>query len=231
VAQGKDNRYSDIDLIMVAREGGRDALWEARDEIAARILGGEPAWSYELPWQRPYRFQAFRPDLLMADLTFDEGSVTAWQGLRKDVAIVIDRDGVAERMNADLRHLQLSSFDAPAFDQVVWPWLLWLEGRIRHGACWYVRSAIHELLNGRVIPLLVAAPYHAEQDLPADDMAALTSAAPRSSEPRELRRALADSVELYSHALDRWAERTGSERPRHPLAPAIRDRIATQRDD
>jgi hypothetical protein len=157
--------------------------------------------------------------------------VFAWEGLRKDVAVLVDREDVAGKLAEDLRELQTPDVDAQASDTLVWPWLLWLEGRIRHGAFWYARFAIHELLNGRVISLLVAAPYHAEHDLRPEDMVALNAAAPRSSDPAELRRALRDSIALYDRALDRWAQRTGNERPLHPLAPAIKARIAADQQD
>jgi hypothetical protein len=180
-----------------------------------------------LPWQRPFRFQAFRDDLIMGDLTFDEGRAFVWEGLRKDVAVLLDRANVAARLKEDVSRLQTPQLDAATSDQLVWPWVLWLEGRIRHGAYWYARCAIHDLLNGRVIPLLVDAPYHAERQLDRRDIKALAAAAPRSSEPVELRRALQESIDLYDIALDRWAARTGNERPRHPLAPAIVQRIAS----
>ena len=78
LAHDDDNDLSDLDLIIVAHEGKRDELWAERASIAARVLGAAIAWSWELPWQRPYRYQAWLADLAMLDFTLDEGKVAAW---------------------------------------------------------------------------------------------------------------------------------------------------------
>src|SRR5262249_42682666 len=78
MAKGTADRDSDLDLVVVARPGAREALWEGRAGLAALLLDGEPVWSQELPWQRPFRYQAWRDDLQMLDLTLDEGAADAW---------------------------------------------------------------------------------------------------------------------------------------------------------
>ena len=63
----------------------------------------------------------------------------------------------------------------------------------------------------------------------ASDRRRFDAAAPRSTEPGELARSLRATAELYDAALDRWAERTGRPRPRHPLAPGALARIRSAR--
>ena len=48
--------------------GERDALWAERGSVVDRILGGEHVYAQELSWQRPYRFGAYRADLVQAVL-------------------------------------------------------------------------------------------------------------------------------------------------------------------
>ena len=226
VVRGTDNAYSDLDLVIVARKGERPALWQERDALAEHILGGEVVWSQELPWQRPYRYQAWRIDLRMVDLTFDQERAEPWYGLAEGFEALVDHDGVADRRRRELSAWRPPEFDAHSFDGGTWAWFSWLAGRLVSGEHWLVRAGIYDTLNSRVVPLLGASPYNVEQRLSPQDVQALTSAAPRSSDSKELLRSLQATVALYDNALDRWSERTSKERPHNPLAPAIRQRIA-----
>jgi predicted nucleotidyltransferase len=60
VAAGTDTVFSDLDLIVVAREDQRDGLWAEREHVAETLLGQRLGWSQDLPWQGPFRFQASR---------------------------------------------------------------------------------------------------------------------------------------------------------------------------
>lgn len=102
----------------------------------------------------------------------------------------------------------------------------WLAGRLRHGHCWFVRHGLDDTLNTRVLPLLGATPYEMERVLDEADQRRLRAAYPVSTEAAELARALRATAELYDLAVDRWAERTGEQRPASPLEPAIRARLA-----
>jgi hypothetical protein len=225
VAHNDDNELSDLDFIVVAHDGKRDELWAEREKIAARILGAGIAWSWELPWQRPFRYQAWLDDLSMLDFTLDEGKVFAWYGLAGGVAALVDRGGVEGQLRVDMAALGRLDYDAPAFDASTWTLFNWLAGRLLHAQSWFVRASLHDPLANRIVPLLGATTYSAERELPPEDLAELTAAGPASSEPAELLRALRATVALYDLALDRWAARTGRARPQHPLAPAIRARI------
>jgi predicted nucleotidyltransferase len=226
VAHGADDEFSDLDLVIVTRTGERDDVWEERKEIAGRLLHAAVAWGQEPVWQRAYRYQVWRHDLVEVDLTFDEGHVEPWQGLVAGFETLIDKDGVVERLRHDLAAWHRPEFNAPAFDGGTWMWLNWLDARLRREQLWVVRAGLFDTLNTRVLPLLGVAPYEAEQHLSESDLAAVTEAAPRSQNARELRRALRATAALYDQALDRWAARTRSTRPHHPLAAAIRRRLA-----
>lgn len=225
LAHGDENDLSDLDLIVVAVEGARDALWAEREQIAAQVLGGPIAWSHELPWQRPYRYQAWLDKLEMLDFTLDEGNVFVWHGLVGGVEPLVDRGDVEQRFRADIAALDVPEFDAPALDSGSWNYLNWLAGRLLHGQYWFVRSGLYDTLGNRIIPLLGGTSYGFERELTPEQLAAVTNAAPALSEPAELLRSLQATTALYDSALDRWAERTRRMRPQHPLAAAIRKRM------
>jgi hypothetical protein len=97
--------------------------------------------------------------------------------------------------------------------------------KLRHGESWLVRFGVMDTLNNRVLPLLGAASHSAHSQLDPADINRIQQAAPASPEPAALHRSLRAAATLYAWALDRWSERTGLPRPRHPLAPAIMDRL------
>jgi predicted nucleotidyltransferase len=227
VAHGTANEHSDLDLIVVAEPGQRDALWARRAQIAALLLGGEPARCQEPHWQRPYRYQCWDDKLAEVDLTFDEEYAAPWAALVKGFRAIVDKAGVGTRLRGDLANWQPPEFDAPALDGGTWAWLNYLDGKLRHGEAWFVRYGVMDTLNNRVVPLLGGAGHSAHRDMDAADVALIHDAAPRSGEPAELRRSLRVTADLYSLALDRWSERTGRPRPESPLAGAILERLRT----
>lgn len=228
VARSQEHAYSDLDLLLVATDGQRASLWDDRAAIAAHLLGGPVGFSMEPFWQRPYRYQAWSEDLTtMLDLTCDEGSTAAWGGLADGLVVLVDRDGVAASLADALPSWSAPEADAAMLDVTTWPWFAYLDGQLRKNRGWIVRAGCHDTLGNRVVTLLGAAPHSVEEVLSTDLQRALTEAAPRSSEPAELRRALAATVALYDVALDHWSARTGNPRPNHPLAASVRDRVAT----
>jgi predicted nucleotidyltransferase len=225
VAQGTANEGSDLDLIVVAEPGQRDALWARRAQIAAVLLDRDPAWSQEPHWQRPYRYQSWDDNLADLDLTVDEEYAAPWAALVKGFRAIVDKAGVEARLRSDLANWQPPEFDAPAFDGGTWAWLNYLHGKLRHGEGWFVRYGVMDTLNNRVVPLLGGAGHSAHRDMDTADVALLHDAAPSSPDLAELRRSLRATADLYSLALDRWSERTGRPRPRNPLAAQILERL------
>jgi predicted nucleotidyltransferase len=221
VAQGTANEGSDLDLIVVAEPGQRDALWARRAQISAVLLGRDPAWWQEPHWQRSYRYQSWDENLTELDLTFDEEYAAPWAALAKGFRAIADKAGVETRLRYDLAEWRPSEFDAPAFDGGTWAWLNYLHGKLRHGETWFVRYGVMDTLNNRVVPLLGSAGHSAHRDMDPADVALLHEAAPSSPEPAELRRSLRATADLYSLALDRWSQRTGHPRPRNPLAAVV----------
>lgn len=225
VAQGTANERSDLDLIVVAEPGQRDALWDRRAEIGAALLSHEVAWSQEPHWQRPYRYQSWDENLVELDLTLDEEYASPRAALTKGFAAIVDKADVADRLRDDLADWRPTEFDAPALDAGTWNWLNYLHGKLRHGEAWFVRYGVMDTLNNRVVPLLGGAGYSAHRDMDPADVARLHEATPSSADPAELRRSLRATAELYSLGLDRWSRRTGRPRPRSPLAPTILARL------
>jgi hypothetical protein len=56
-------------------------------------------------------------------------------------------------------------------------------------------------------------------------LARLHQAAPKSDQPDELKRSLLATAELYDWALSEWAQRTGRENPRSPIAPEVLEKL------
>jgi predicted nucleotidyltransferase len=225
VAQGSADGESDLDLVIVAEPGQREALWARREQISARLHGGPVVWSQEPFWQRPYRYQTWQQDLTELDLTFDEEHVAPWAALARGFRVLVDKGGTEARLQSDLASWRPPEVDAATFEPSTWLWLGYLRGKLRHGQTWMVRYGVMDTLNNRVLPLLGTAGHSAARDLDAADLARLERAAPASSDPGELLRSLRATAGVYAWALGRWAERTGRERPRGPLTPAIAARL------
>jgi predicted nucleotidyltransferase len=230
LAQGTADDDSDLDVIIVAEPGQRDALWDRREQISDLLHGRHAVWHQEPLWQRPYRYQSWDENLTELDLTLDEEHVEPWAALTRGFLAVVDKAEVAARLRSDLSSWQPREFDAAAFDGGTWLWLNYLRGKLRHGEAWMVRYGVMDTLNNRILPLLGTAGHSAHHSLDAADIDRIHRAAPTSAEPAELRRFLRATAELYAWALDRWSQRTGQPVPRNPLAPAILDKLHATAD-
>jgi predicted nucleotidyltransferase len=224
VAQGTADDESDLDLILVSEPGLREALWERRAEFAEFVLEGRVRSSQEPSWQRSFRYQAWG-ELGEVDLTLDEGYAAPWRALKRGLLVLCDKADVAGRLAADLAEFKPPEFDAPAFDRGTWAWLRYLRGKLRHGETWYVRYGVVDTLNNRVVPLLGSAGHSVLAELGQDVLARLHQAAPKSDQPDELKRSLLATAELYDWALSEWAQRTGRENPRSPIAPEVLEKL------
>jgi predicted nucleotidyltransferase len=225
LAQGTADDDSDLDVIIVAEPGQRDALWDRREQISDLLHSRPTVWHQEPAWQRPYRYQSWDEQLTELDLTLDEEHVHPWAALIRGFLPVVDKAEVASRLRSDLATWKPVEFDAPAFDAGTWNWLGYLRGKLRHGEVWAVRYGVMDTLTNRVLPLLGTAYHSAHHDLDAADIDRLHRAAPTSADQAELRRSLRATAELYAWALDRWSRRTGQPVPRSPLAPAIMNKL------
>lgn len=226
VAQGVDSDYSDLDLILVAEPGRRRELWDDRVAIAAEIMRTEAVCAQEPSWQAQFRYQVWDADLHHLDLTIAEGSVDVFGGITRGFEVLVDRGDVEEQLTAAVQQWSAPEFDAEALDPSTWPWLMGLQGRLRHGQRFAVRAGVVDTLMGRVVPMLGGEWHTAESQLSAEDMQRVHDAMPRSGDVEELSRSLLETARVYDWALDRWAERTGRERPRSPLAPLVLARLA-----
>jgi hypothetical protein len=231
LAQGTADDDSDLDVIIVAEPGQRDALWDRREQISDLLHGQHAVWCQEPVWQRPYRYQSWDEKLTELDLTLDEEHARVWAALTRGFLAVVDKADVAARLRSDLASWQPTEFDAPALDGGTWGWLNYLRGKLRHGEAWMVRYGVMDTLNSRVLPLLGTAGHSAHHGLDAADIDRVHRAAPTSGEPTELRRSLRATAELYAWALDRWSQRTGRPAPRSPLAPAVMGKLHAAAED
>lgn len=216
VARGTDNEFSDLDLIVVAETGCREDLWARRTQIAGVIMGADPVHVSDPSWQAAYRYQAWREDGTELDLTLAEEDVDVFGGLAKGFVVILDRAGVADRLTATVARWKPPEFD-PAEHVGVWPWLLYLHGKLCHGEWFAVRAGVMDTLAAHVVPALGSAYHSADSELPGEVMRRMHQTSPRSSEPGELDRSLRETAGAYAWALSRWAERTGNARPEHPL--------------
>lgn len=224
VATGSADDFSDLDLLLVAREGAREGLWAQRREIAENLLDAVVAFAQEVPWQRSYRYQAWRSDLAWLDLTIDEGRAEPWEGLAGDFRVLVDRRGAIDQLGSDLEAWEPPEHDPRNVEGDTWVWLLWLGNRLRHDDRWRVWTNLVRILDERVRPLLVPSGSTPSTEAERD----LEIAAPKTLGQGELWRALRATTDLLDDALDRWAKRTAQPRPVHPLAPQIRKRLGVE---
>jgi hypothetical protein len=156
LAQGAADEDSDLDVIIVAEPGQRDALWDRREQISDLIHGHHAVRHQEPLWQRPYRYQSWDEKLIELDLTLDEEHAMPWAALTRGFRAVVDKADVEARLRSDLATWQPREFDAPAFDGATWGWLNYLNGKLRRGEAWMVRYGVMDTLNNRVLPLLAS---------------------------------------------------------------------------
>ena len=225
VARGLDTEYSDLDLILVAEDGAGEELWQRRSEIAQLLLGGEVVAAQEPSCQGERRYQAWTAQALQPDLTVVERVPAVFGGLAKGFVAVYDRDSIGGQLTAACASWEAPQHDAAMLDVSTWAWLRYLHGRLRRGELFAVRAGLFDTLMYRVVPMLGSQWHSAHADLSHRDLQRIHAAAPVSAEPAELARALHATACTYDWALDRWAERTGRERPEHPLAPLTLARL------
>ena len=223
LAQGRGRRLSDLDMVVVTRSGDRKAIWHRRMEIAAAVLGQPVAWSHELDWQRPYRFQAWTADLAAVDLTFDEEAVEPSPTLVNGYRVLVDKTDIAAHLARGLADLDAAEHDANAVDASTWVWFLGLHGWLEHGRRWQVYTNLVQLIDSRLAPLFYdGLSYELETRASAAQLQQLHHAVPRSTDRAELTRALQSAVVAYEDASTAWSQRTGTDLVRSPLAASIR---------
>jgi len=225
VANGLDDEYSDLDLILVAEDRAGEDIWQRRTDIAQSVLGTEVVAAQEPRWQGEWRFQAWTAQALQLDLTVVEGVPTVFGGLAKGFVAVYDREGIGERLLAACESWHVPHHDATMLDVGTWAWLRYLHGRLRRGELFAVRAGLFDTLMYRVVPMLGSQWHSAHTELSDDDLQRIHAAAPTSAEPDELARSLHATACTYDWALDRWSENTGRERPRHVLSALTLDRL------
>jgi predicted nucleotidyltransferase len=223
-ARGETTPLSDVDLIVVADTGQREAIWAQRAEISRDLLGDGIVEAHEVPHQRPFRWQARTADLRTLDLALDEGHIEMWSGLAGEVDFLVDRADLARERESWIASYQPPRYDTVGQDDETWAILSWLAGSLLHGRVWQVRWGITDLIGRRILPV-TDEPSYALGALPADGplIRRLDAAMPRSLNRAELARALQEVAKLYEHLLDEWAARAGVTAPRSPFAPAVRD--------
>jgi predicted nucleotidyltransferase len=225
-ARGDTTPLSDVDLIVVAEPGQREAIWADRSAISRDLLGSEIAEAHEVPHQRPFRWQARTADLRMLDLTLDEGSIEMWSGLRGEVEFLVDRADLARDRESWIAAYEPLRYDTLGQDDETWAILSWLAGALLHGRVWQVRWGITDLIGRRILPV-TDEPSYALGAFPADGplIRRLDATIPRSLDRAELARALQEVAKLYEQLVTEWAGRAGVEAPRSPFAPAVRDAL------
>ncbi len=225
VASRRDGEFSDLDLVLVAKQGQRQSLWQERERIASLLLGEDVSWAHEPTWHREFKYQAWRPSFdVMVDLTFDEEVPELWRGLVDACEVLVDHAAVTHHLSREVSAWKPPEVDAAFINDSAWPWLGYLDSNLRHGKCWTVRSSLHDFLSTRVLPLLADRADATEIDLAAEDRQAVHDAAPAAGDATELRRSLRAAADLYVKALERRSA-SGGTKASHPMARSILDRL------
>ncbi len=199
--------HSDVDLVVVVRPGQRDRIWSERHAVAALLLGEPPAWSHELGWQGPYRYQAWTPSLISVDLTFDEGELEDHAVLAEGFTVLHGTVADPDAGNGETP----SASTGEELQGETWVWLLGLHGRLLQERYWEVFSGLIQLLDTRIRPLL-----------PPGEFSALGRLIPANLRSSDLLNALRSTAQTFDERT-----RASSQRPPMVLAAAIRQAIDT----
>lgn len=225
-ARGDLTALSDVDLVVVTRPGRREEIWADRDRLCRDLLEAPVVVAYDVPHQRPYRWQARTADLRMLDLTVDDGAIDMWPGLAGEVAWLVDRGGLKQQRLDWLAGYRPAEYDVAGEDDRTWGIVSWLAGALLHGRVLLVHRGITDLIGNRIVPVTGSHGY-ALGSVPEDATLTrrLDDALPHSLHRAELARSLQQTARLYGELLADWAARTGSRPPSSPLAPAVRDAL------
>lgn len=227
VVKGEVTPLSDLDLIVVAEPGERDAIWAEREHLTRRLFGGPPAVG-EAP-TTPYRWQARTADLDMLDLTLDEGSVRVWNGFEGPVEFLIDRASVREefeRAMIELTRLPPYVHDAEAECDKIWGQFAKLIALFLHHRMLSVRIALNDLITHHLLPMLPRSAYSigsVSDRLDWEFITRLDQVYPSGCEPGELGRAVRAAADWYAELLTDWAMQTGRPRPVSGLERGVID--------
>jgi hypothetical protein len=220
LARGTATALSDVDLVVVAEPGQREAIWAERREITRRLLNADPVVSWEVPHQRPFRWQARTSELDMLDLTVDENTVAVWVGLTGAVEFLADRADVRTEFETARAGLIPPEYDAVGECDGTWGLFAWLAGALLQRRTLIVRAGIGDLVFRRLLPLLERSPYEVgsvDDHVDQATVARLDKVYPRNCQPAELARALHEAAGWYADLLTSWSGRTGRPRPRSGL--------------
>lgn len=152
-ARGETTPLSDVDLVVVAEAGQRDAIWAERAEISNDLLGADVVEAHEVPHQRPFRWQARSADLQMLDLALDQGHIEMWGGLASEVEFLVDRADLAQERLSWIETFEPPRYDTVGQDDDTWGILCGLAGALLHGRVWLVRWEITDLVGRRILPV------------------------------------------------------------------------------
>jgi hypothetical protein len=223
-ARGDTTPLSDVDLIVVAERGQREAIWADRAEISRDLLDADVVEAHEVPRQRPFRWQARTADLRMLDLALDEGSIEMWSGLAGQVEFLVDRGDLAKHRDSWIAAYEPPRYDTVGQDDETWAILSWLAGALLRGRIWLVRWGLTDLIGRRILPVNDQLEFTigvSSADGPL--IAQLDAALPTSMDRPELARSLHAVGRLYEQLVADWARRHDVSAPSSPFAPAVRD--------
>lgn len=216
LGRGQADALSDVDLIIVAEPGRRDALWRDRRALP-ETLGRPVAVFKDAPWHGPYVAIAIFEGPLKVDLTFEEGEAPPSEWLRGGYLVLMDRGGVEKRLRR-----RLASFRPPPFrpedfaelDGHAWDWAWWLYVKLARGERWLVYAELAKYLEGIVAPAynpLAGTPasgtYGLDRRLSVSVIGQMEASLARSPTPRELHRSLLALIALYARARTRLRRR------------------------
>jgi predicted nucleotidyltransferase len=215
LARGEVDERSDLDLLIVSRPGGLEALWAERRTIAERLgrwLGGFD----EVPRQAPHTFIGFYDGPVKVDFFYQEGEPLADPWLRDGFEALVDADGLGEDLRERLAAPPVLP-DLEDFDAHAWDWLWWMDVKlVRGGQEWLVYIELVKFVETMLLGghnALTPEPWRGasmvERRLPGDVRLELQAALPTAPGGDELRRALGAAIESYLRLRERLAAERG----------------------
>lgn len=157
LASGEADRWSDVDLYIVADEHF-DAVFSERQHAAAGV--GEPMAQFTVlgrPGQSSDHIVLYS-DLVKLDLMYYRASELEPHRRWANALVLKDVWGALSKVKERSRRVAvapLSDDELLRLDQQFWVWTWYTFGKIMRGEHWEALNALHEIRSAAVVPLLL----------------------------------------------------------------------------
>src|SRR6266571_2196264 len=207
-ANGKPDRWSDIDFYVVVPDGAADDLIGSHEQLISevgRVATKFPATHLGDPRQIIVFYRAIEP--IHIDYQYRELGQLKARPQDSNVTILLDRTGELERWREACGREATPSGPTPEKLQYLedrfWAWCWYTHAKIERGELWVAREAVEFLRNEVLLPLahrdgqIFEGNRRLESKLPSDTQALLEATIPEGHSASRYSQALHRTMEVY----------------------------------